>query len=344
MKFLVFKHNHLGDNIVFLPGVQALYKRFRDWQLTIITTPEEKVLYENLTPAPHLLTSPQTRFNSCWRRPWELAGWWTRVSSLEADACLVSFDSGNVAHLLARHSGATLRVGSALPAIRVRHSLTHNIPLPASGWVVEWNWAIARTLAKEAGGIELSAKPPPPNLSHLLTGLTKPSARPLVIVHAGASSHITRWPMDRFAVVAARLARDHDVVWIDRPETAAATLAPTIRRYKPKSLRAFATLLAGADLFLGNNSGPMHLANALGRRGVVVTGSTARGWDPYWHRERWTVLRHPALSCQPCEQVAKKTTACANTASPFACLQYWSAEAVETACRAALACPPFPPK
>jgi ADP-heptose:LPS heptosyltransferase len=342
MRFLVIKLNHLGDNVVFLPAVQALRKRFPDWKLTIVTTPAERILYENLAPADELLTCPQPRFNSSWRRPWELAAWWARLLKRWPDACLISFDQGNVAHLLGHLSGASLRVGGALASTRVPRSLTHNVPPPASGWVAEWNWEIARTLAREAGGIQLSAKPPPPNLYHLLANTPKPSSRPLIVIHAGASSNFTRWPMDRFAVVGARLARDHDVVWIDRPETAAAKLAPTIRRFAPKTLQALVTVLVRADLFLGNNSGPMHLANALGRRGVVVTGSTARGWDPYWYRERWTVLRHPALPCQPCEQITRRPTACAHTADPFACLSYWTADTVEAACRASLACPPFP--
>jgi ADP-heptose:LPS heptosyltransferase len=262
------------------------------------------------------------------------------VRARQPDVCLVSFDQGNVAHLLARHSGAKVRVGGKLPQIRLRNTLTHEVPMPKSGWVAEWNWEIARTVARVAGGVELPAVPPPPNLSHLFSVAPKPGARPRIVVHAGASSDFTRWPQERFVAVAKQLARDHEVIWIDRPETADAKLPPTVRRFAPGSLRVFASLLASADLFLGNNSGPMHLANALGRRGVVVTGSTARGWDPYWHRDRWTVLRHPALSCQPCERPDKVPAVCANTAKPFACLQYWTAEAVEAACRETLARPP----
>jgi ADP-heptose:LPS heptosyltransferase len=105
----------------------------------------------------------------------------------------------------------------------------------------------------------------------------------------------------------------------------------------PDSLGAFVSLLASADFFLGNNSGPMHLANALGLSGVAVTGASALGWDPYWYRERWMVLRHPSLACQPCERPNKVIAGCANTAAPLACLLYWSVDAVEAACRGALA-------
>ncbi len=342
MRFLVFKLNHLGDNVVFLSGIQALSRRYQDWKFTIVTTPAEKVLYESLAPAAEVLTCEKSQFNSSWRRPWELARWWGRLRYRGPDACLVSFDQGSVAYLLAKYTGATVRVGGANAPARAKDALTHQVPIPPSGSVAEWNWEIFRTLVKETGGADLRATPSPPDLRHLITKQYKPSPRPLVVVHAGASTHFTRWPLDRFAVVAARLAKDHDVVWVDRPETVTATLAPTVKRFKPKSLSAFVTLLSGADLFLGNNSGPMHLANALGRRGVVVTGSTAKGWDPYWHRERWIVLRHPNLACQPCEKINQVTSVCANTGAQFACLKFWSADDVEAACRSVLACPPFP--
>ena len=342
MRLVVFKLNHLGDNVVFLPGLQALRAQFPDWKVTVITTPQESVLYEGLIPAEELLSAPKLRFDKCWRRPWELAAWYRRVRARRPDACLISFDQANVPHFLARSSGARLRVGGNLQHIRFRDTLTHDIPLPASGWVAEWNWEIARTVARELGGRDLAAIPPPPDLSHLVAGSGDRGARPRIVIHAGASGEFTRWGTAHFAAVAAALAGGHEVIWIDRPETASAGLPADVRRFAPDSLRAFVGLLATADLFVGNNSGPMHLANALGKAGVIVTGSTARGWDPYWHRERWTVLRHPALPCQPCEKPNKVTAVCTHAAAPFACLRYWTPEAVTQACREALARLPSP--
>jgi ADP-heptose:LPS heptosyltransferase len=95
----------------------------------------------------------------------------------------------------------------------------------------------------------------------------------------------------------------------------------------------FARWLTERPLFLGNNSGPMHVANALGCPGIVVTGATARGWDPYWHPDRWTVLRHPDLPCQPCERLNQELRGCRNLGNPLACLTYWTPEKVEAACR-----------
>jgi ADP-heptose:LPS heptosyltransferase len=109
------------------------------------------------------------------------------------------------------------------------------------------------------------------------------------------------------------------------------------------SIAELAGWLASADLFLGNNSGPMHLANALGRPGVAVTGPTTTGWDPYWGRSQWTVLRHPNLACQPCEKTTVALEGCANTENPMACLKYWTADKVEAACRSRLGLAPSLP-
>ena len=84
------------------------------------------------------------------------------------------------------------------------------------------------------------------------------------------------------------------------------------------------------------------MANALGCPGVVVTGATGMGWNPYWHRERWAVLRHPRLECAPCERTNKVTLTCANLSAPFACLAYWTVDAVEAVCREVLAQPRGP--
>lgn len=338
MNVVLFKLNNLGDNVVFVPAVAALREALPAARITLITTPAEAALYTGALPREDILTSGKRSFDKSWRRPWELAAWWLRLRARRPDACLIAFDQANIPHLLARHSGARIRVGGNLEHIRIKDTLTHHVPLPASGRLVDYNWETARTLAAALGSPLLRATPPPPDLSHLVSPLPR-SSRRRIVLHAGSSKLLTRWPTERFAALAARLAADYEVLWIERPETQAAALAPDVRRFAPDSLAHFTSLVATADLFVGNNSGPMHLANALGIPGVIIAGASALGWDPYWYRERWTVLRHPSLACQPCERPDKELLHCANTASPFACLKYWSVEAVEAACRKTLGAP-----
>jgi heptosyltransferase-2 len=353
MNLVVFKFVQLGDNVVFVPVIEHLRRLYPDWHVTLLTTPREAVLYAPWVT--DVLVDPQLHFNASWKRPADFLGWWWQVRRRKPDACLVSMDQGNAAHLIARWSGADVRVGARLRHVRIAKSITHDVGLPADGMIATWHWEMARTLIRAVGADESRwpALPPPPHLRHLLNlqapgAATPPSpsepprrgrrgptsaGRPHIVIHAGSNQVITRWPLERFATLAERLARDCDVSWIDRHETETAALARTIRRVSPSDLREFASTLASADLFVGNNSGPMHLANALGCRGVVIAGPSAHGWDPYWYRDRWRVLRHPTLSCAPCEWATKFSHECTLTEDRLACLNYWTVDSVEGNCR-----------
>jgi len=336
VRIVIFKFNHLGDNVVFLPAVQALRRLQPDWHLTLLTTPNESELYRGPFAPQEILTSPKLAFDKSHRRPWVLARWIWQVRRRRPDACLVSFDQGSAAHLVAKLSGAPVRIGGNLENIRVWDSLTTVIPQPADGRPVTWHWDMTRELLRVLGsGAMLPATPSLPDLEHLGARPAKAAGRQRILVHAGASRPINQWPVEKFATVARDLARDHDVAWIEHGGTTGPAPSGTTAA-RPLSLGDLASHLRGADLFLGNNSGPMHLANALGVRGVAVTGPSALGWNPFWFQEHWTVLRHPSLACAPCERLSVALEGCVNLASPMACLAYWTAERVAAACRAQL--------
>ncbi|HXQ81581.1 MAG TPA: glycosyltransferase family 9 protein [Opitutaceae bacterium] len=334
MRVVLFKLNQLGDNIAFVPAVQALRLHCPDWQVTVLTTPGAAELYGGPLGPQEILTCAKRAFDKSYRRPWELARWMWFVRRRRPGACLVAFDQGNAAHAVARFSGARVRIGGNLERIRFGGSVTEEIAPPADSRPATWNWRMARALARSFGrDAQWPAEPPPPDLRHLATGGHRPTGTlRRVVVHAGASREMNQWPMERFASVAASLSGDYEVVWIEHGATAGR--APTGAVAAPvDSLSRLAQWLAGADLFLGNNSGPMHLANALGCPGVAVTGPTAIGWDPFWHRDRWIALRHPELYCAPCEKLTREAPGCVNFASPMACLSYLTAQKVEAACR-----------
>ena len=341
MNVVVFKFNHLGDNVVFVPALQALRRQCPDWRITLLTTPKVAELYGGPLGPQEVLVWPKRRFDRSPRRPWELAWWAWAIRRRRPDACLVSFDQGYAAHAVARLSGARVRIGGE-PA-RLARALTQGIPMPEDQRPVTWNWRMARALARGFGRDQgWPDLPPPPDLRHLLaSGARPPGARRRVVVHAGANRSLNQWPAEQFSAVARALARDFEVVWIAHDGTTGQAPPGTVGA-PVASLGELAQWAASADLFLGNNSGPMHLANALGAPGVAVTGPSAPGWDPFWGRERWTVLRHPNLRCAPCEVVNRELHGCANTADPMACLRYWTADRVEADCRSRLAEPGGP--
>ena len=116
-----------------------------------------------------------------------------------------------------------------------------------------------------------------------------------------------RWPADRFAQAAGRL--------IDAGATVAVVGGPSDREVADEVLGAegraldfvgrtsvgsLAAVLEGADVLITNDTGPMHLAAAVGTPTVALFGSTNPIWTrPYGEGHR--VLSHP-VDCQPCYQ------------------------------------------
>ncbi len=332
----IFKVNHLGDNLVFLPVVQA-WRRLRPaWSLTLVTAPHVAALYGADVAPENLLTVPPDELKRAWRRPWIFVRWVARLRARHIDASLVSYDQTSSAHGLARLAGGSIRVGAAGLSIRLRGTMTREVAAQPDWSIAKWNWEMGRALAEETGDAsDWLPEPPAPDLSHLVGPTPRRAGR--IVIHAGSNWHNTRWPLARYAELAGRLARHHEVWWINAPETRGIALPAGVVPRESPDLRTLVQLLAGASLFVGNNSGPMHLATAVGTPGVIISGPSSPVWNPAWHTEKFHVLRAPGLACLPCDRGIFAAYTCANTAEPLACMQRWSVDAVEQACRASLA-------
>jgi ADP-heptose:LPS heptosyltransferase len=103
------------------------------------------------------------------------------------------------------------------------------------------------------------------------------------VINPGAGWDSKLWPAERFAEVAARLGRQHGlpavVVWAgDREREWAAHIVAGAQGQAclapPTSLPELAALLRKSRLFVGSDSGPMHLAAAVGAPCVGLFGPT----------------------------------------------------------------------
>ncbi len=315
MTLLVFKVNQLGDNVVFLPVVQSLAAAHPDWRIVVLTSPVAARLYEVCCPQVELRVVETAKFNGAWRQPWRLMRMAAQLRALKPEVCLLGDDQGNVAHLLARLSGATCCLGPQTPHVKLNGLLTHRAAMDENMTVAAHNWRIA--------GLKFALPEimPAPDLSAF--GRDESGA---IVIHAGASREYQRWPMGNFVELANRLAKSHAVRWIVQGDDTG--LSDAVVRVKTGTLDELVRVIAGAKLFVGNHSGPMHIASACGTPGVVLVGPSSPRWDPTWHRERFELLREPRLSCQPCDLPTKPVNRCLNTQTPMACMNRWSVEAV----------------
>jgi heptosyltransferase-2 len=161
----------------------------------------------------------------------------------------------------------------------------------------------------------------PPQLSLPLSEADKDAARrrlldsginlrrPLVVLSPGATyGPAKRWPADRFARAAALLQekRDAEILVIGSArETEIAAAVQAAMAQKPTiltgqtSLRELLAVISQATLFLSNDTGPMHLANALGVPVVGVFGPTDPDMTgPFQPPAR--VVKKDDIPCWPC--------------------------------------------
>ena len=115
---------------------------------------------------------------------------------------------------------------------------------------------------------------------------------PYAVLQPGARLAGMRWPAGNFAELA-RWLRERGVASVVNLSPADGEIAAAVRSAMrdcaaipaPLGIRELIALMAGARLFVGNDSGPAHLAAATGRRSVVIYGPTNPvQWHP-WQTE-----------------------------------------------------------
>ena len=131
-------------------------------------------------------------------------------------------------------------------------------------------------------------------------------ARPYFVVHPGASAPSRRWPAERFGAAAELIAEGSgcDVVFTgDSGEHALVEAArqamtrPSVSLAGRLELGELAALIAGAQLLVANNTGPVHVAAAVGTPVVDLYALTNPQHTPWKVRSR--VLNHD-VPCRHC--------------------------------------------
>jgi heptosyltransferase III len=113
---------------------------------------------------------------------------------------------------------------------------------------------------------------------------------PYAVLQPGARRAGMRWPVEKFAAIARWLRANCGLACVANLSPADEEIASAVRSAMRDcavipdalSIRDLIALIAGARLFVGNDSGPAHLAAASGRPSVVLYGPTNPAqWHPW---------------------------------------------------------------
>ena len=130
----------------------------------------------------------------------------------------------------------------------------------------------------------------------------------LVGIHAGARPPARRWPASYFASLADELVHLWNAQIILTGNTDELSIVQSVEEQMATrpinlagktSLGGLAAIIDTLDLFISNDTGPAHIANALGTPGITIFGpADYRRWAPL-NQSLHRVARHP-VACSPC--------------------------------------------
>jgi ADP-heptose:LPS heptosyltransferase len=323
MRILVVKLASLGDLLTITPALRALRATFTDAHIGVLTTPSSAAALRGLDSFDELLTFDKFEFDrpSDAVRRWPGAvglartlrhgGWQTLVllHHLTTPFGIAKYAALSLA------SGATKRVG--LDNGRGRWFLTDSAIDRGFGWRHEVDYWL------DVVGVLGARHPAQPRLELCIASDDDSWAEArwlsfglsdavLLVPGSGAFSRARRWSPERFAQVGRTLLETRGLTpvvlsGLDPDEQAlarhvAAAIGPAARVAPPApDPQALGALIRRCRLVVANDSGPVHVATAVGTPVVAIFGpSNDRAWGPYPpHVAAHQVVRE-AVACAPC--------------------------------------------
>lgn len=322
-RILVVQLDHLGDAILSTGLLHALRWAHPQACIDVLAAPWNRAVFDACAAVDRVHVAPAARFaretgGGPGRLGWIVAllrcGW--RLRRRRYDLALDI--RGELPHaLLLWLSGARRRVGW-------RAGGGGFLLTDSPAWVSDRHEVESRAALLRAAGVachpaQLAPRVAPSDaarrwvaqqcVAHDAHRSSRP--RPLVVLHLGAGTPAKRWPAAHWRQLASRLLQQYDarVVLVgthdDRraaDEVVAGLPAGEVLDWTGRlDFDELAALLQRADVVVGSDSAPAHLASAVDTPVVALFSGTndAAQWRPWGSRV--VVLRH-SVACRPCHR------------------------------------------
>ncbi len=337
-RILIVRTDRVGDVVLSTPVIRTLRRAYPDGYLGMMVRPENRELVEGNPDLNAVILYDKRGAERGWPGNLRFA---QRLREHRFDTALILHSTNRVIGVswlagIPRRIGYARRLGWLLthsyPYVKragEKHELEYNLDLlslmgpstSSGGSAIErYRTLFVPTTPAQEAKVEQFLR------SHRVDG-----EGPLVALHPGASCPSKRWPAERFARVGDALAKRHraKAIVVTGPEEGAHGEA-VVRQMRSPAVAApgvfglgeLACLFQKMRCLISNDSGPVHLACAVGTPVVSIFGRWGGGLSP----RRWgptgpnSVALHHDIGCRPC--LAHRCTI------SFACLQTVTEEEV----------------
>jgi heptosyltransferase I len=311
-RLLIVRLGSMGDIIHTLPAATALRRAFPEvslgwvveerWAELLCTLPEPRS--GPLSPRRPLVDRVHTVNTKTWRKSLFSAQTWEQIaaglSELRAQRyeLAVDFQGAVRSALTARWSGARVIYGVAQPRENVASMFYTRQVIPRGSHIVEQNLSLAEAVAHRPLEMPTIEFPHDEAVEKQCEDKSPQGIGDFALLNPGAGWGAKQWPAERYGDVARRLAEDgvKSLINFGPGEEFLMRAVESASGSKAKgvagSLTELIALTRRARIFIGGDTGPMHLAAALGVPVVAIFGPTnpARN-GPFGTRS--IVLRSP---------------------------------------------------
>ena len=296
-RLLVVRLGSLGDLVHTLPAVAALHRTFPKLEIDWLV---DRVHQEFLELVPILssiviLSAPTA------------AGWLDvrrRLRKRSYDAAL-DFQGLVKSAALSRLSGAKRIVGFDRASLREPVAALlyrERVAVPPGGHVIHKNLRLASAVGAEPGATDFPIRRVD---SAVVAAVQERHGSPFALLNPGAAWPNKRWPADRFGRLARYLLEQHGLrsiaLWgpgeedlaraIVKESSGAAIEAP------PTGLADLVALSRAAAIVVSGDTGPTHIAAAVGTPVVAIFGPTDPVRNGPWNPDDRSLARYESCDC-----------------------------------------------
>jgi ADP-heptose:LPS heptosyltransferase len=315
----IVKLDHIGDSVAALAAVHRLKHHFPRARLTILAGRACLPLWKAQPVVDDVLEfnffherSSEGKLDVSARHLQQLG---QRLQPLRFDLAIDLRKQPDTRHVL-RSSGARVLAGfdfqGRFPWLDIALEWDEDVPLrDKRSHVSDDLVALVERVHLQGSPVrEEKLQPPKSALPLKRAEKGRLSGRPYLCLHPSAGSPMRQWPAKKFAQLIDLMVARHELTVVlvgstaDEPVSAQVVQAVEDRsaildltgRLQLPQLQA---LLAGAALFVGNNSGPHHIAAALGTFTIGIHSGVvdAREWSPTGPK---AIAIRRDMSCSAC--------------------------------------------
>ena len=323
-RILVIQFRQIGDVLLSTPVLRALRSAYPQSYIAFLTEPSPGRVLQSNPLLDEVIIRPR---HATWRQQWQLL---RRIRRRRFELVIDLIGNPRSA-VLTRLSGARHRLAFA----RFPRSLLYTMLVPHHYPVPEYTVAKRLRLLEPLGIRATDLTPTLPYtqreqdaVAAFLRAHAITSQELLVCIDPTHHVPTRQWPGDHFSALVDMLGERLNarvlLLWGPGEEAQVQAIAAAARSHPVLipawDLHMLAALLAQADLFIGCNSAPLHVAVSQGIPTLTIMGAThSVNWIPPEPRHRAVLA---GLPCQPCEK---------NVCGPpldMACLRTLTAETV----------------